>query len=233
MLSSKDQAKQPSTVHVARTPHAHGLRIKRAFDLAVLVCSHLALLPVWLLLWTLIPLAIVLDSGFPVFYRQERVGRGRSVFHVLKFRTMVRNADRIGPAHTERDDPRLTRIGRLLRRTALDELPQVINIFKGDMSFVGPRALSVHDVRTMREICPDLDARFEVPAGLTGLAQIYSRRDDNEEKLRYDLRYIERMSLWLDIRLLLQSALRTVGARWDETTERAQQTEGSVTPDAS
>jgi lipopolysaccharide/colanic/teichoic acid biosynthesis glycosyltransferase len=202
---------------VAPSRSPKGLRIKRAFDLAVLAGAHLALLPVWLLFWTLIPIAIVLDSGFPVFYGQERVGRDGKRFHAIKFRTMVRAADRIGPAQTDRDDPRLTRVGRLLRRTALDELPQVINILRGEMSFVGPRALSVADIDSMRASFPDLDARFAVPAGLTGLAQVYAGRDDNEAKLRYDLKYIETRSLWLDLRLILQSALKTVGASWDES----------------
>ena len=116
---------------------------KRWFDVSVLVIMHLALLPLWVMLWTLIPIVIWLGDRGPVFYRQQRAGKQGRVITVLKFRTMIPNADRIGPAWTMERDPRVTRFGKILRRTALDELPEIISILMGDMSLVGPRALDV------------------------------------------------------------------------------------------
>lgn len=195
----------------------HRARYKRAFDLTLLLGAHVALLPIWLILWTVIPLAIVIDSGFPVFYRQQRIGQGGKRFSALKFRTMVQHADRIGPAYTRANDPRLTRVGRVLRRTALDELPQLINILRGDMSVVGPRALSVADIEAMGVDPSVVERRTSVPAGLTGLAQLYSNRADTSRKLALDLEYIDRMGLWLDAKLTLLSVLRTMHVRWDQS----------------
>ena len=104
------------------------LLYKRAFDVAMLITAHVILAPLWIMLWIGIPLAILIDSGMPVFYRQERMGKGGKPFMALKFRTMVRNADSIGPAWTAPDDARITRVGRVLRPTALDELPQILNL---------------------------------------------------------------------------------------------------------
>ena len=184
-------------------------------DLAILAAAHVLLFPVWLALWILIPAMIVVDSGRPVFYRQRRVGRGGRVFDVLKFRTMVTDADKIGPAWTSADDPRLTRVGRILRATALDELPQVVNILKGDMSFVGPRALAHDEHRHLSERVPGFDDRLRVPAGLTGLAQIYGSRHDAEQKLRHDLRYASSLSPWLDLKLLFLSVWITFKGTWE------------------
>jgi lipopolysaccharide/colanic/teichoic acid biosynthesis glycosyltransferase len=165
----------------------------------------------------------VLDSGFPVFYRQQRVGRGGKQFDALKFRTMIREADQAGPSWASPNDPRVTTVGRLLRPTALDELPQVLNILRGEMSFVGPRALAASEVESLRPHHPRIDERFAVPAGLTGLAQLYASRDDMEEKLQLDLEYIECSSIWLDMRLMVRSVVRTVGGRWDKGQERNKQ----------
>ena len=184
-------------------------------DLAVLAVAHVLLFTVWLALWIVIPAMIVVDSGRPVFYRQPRVGQGGRVFNELKFRTMVKDADQIGPAWTSANDPRLTRFGRLLRATALDELPQVVNILKGDMSFVGPRALAYDEHRHLSERAPGFDDRLRVPAGLTGLAQIYGGRHDAEQKLRHDLRYASILSLWLDLKLLFLSVWITFKGTWE------------------
>ncbi len=189
---------------------------KRPLDLAILVSAHLLLLPLWLVLWTLIPTAIVLDTGRPVFYRQRRVGQGGRTFSTLKFRTMVQRADAMGPAWTAYNDRRITRVGRVLRATALDELPQLVSIFKGDMSFVGPRALAEDEYRQLSREIPGFDRRLAVRPGLTGLAQVYSDRTDSLQKLEMDLRYIRRMSLWMDLRLVLLSVWFTLRRRWDK-----------------
>ena len=117
-------------------------RYKRPLDLTTLVAAHIALLPLWVLLWITIPLCIWIEDRGPIFYVQQRVGRGGRIFGMFKFRSMRVKQDReewLGSTST--DDPRITKMGRLLRRTALDELPQIINLWKGDTSFVGPRAL--------------------------------------------------------------------------------------------
>ena len=189
---------------------------KRLFDLAVLVLAHLLMLPLWILLWTTIPTLIFLGDRGPVFYRQLRAGKDGKSFTLLKFRTMILDADRKGPAWTTESDPRVTRVGRLLRRTALDELPELLSIWKGEMSLVGPRALEVEEQRSLEKRIPGFNERLSVSPGLTGIAQVYDRSDDAHDKLRYDLAYIEKMSPWLDIRLIVLSVWNTLGARWDQ-----------------
>ena len=190
-------------------------RYKRPFDLTILLTAHLLALPIWALLWIGIPILIVLSDGFPVFYRQERIGRKGRFFYAFKFRTMVKNADVVGPPWTVPDDPRLTRVGRLLRKTALDELPQVINILKGEMSFVGPRPLDKQEHQNLCQQIPGFEKRLDLYPGLTGLAQIYTNREDSESKLFYDLKYASQMSLLLDVKLIFQSVWVTLRARWE------------------
>jgi lipopolysaccharide/colanic/teichoic acid biosynthesis glycosyltransferase len=159
-------------------------------------------------------LLVWLDDPGPVFFTQLRTGKGGRRFRMLKFRTMVANAEQLKKAcaHLNEltppdfkitNDPRVTRIGRLLRKTSLDELPQVFNVLKGDMSLVGPRptsfAASTYDLWQTE--------RLEVLPGITGLWQIKGRSDvDFDDRLRLDIEYIERRSLWLDIRILLGTA---------------------------
>lgn len=188
---------------------------KRPLDLIILVGAHVILAPLFLSLWIVIPVLIVLDSGWPIFYRQRRIGRHGQVFHALKFRTMVRDADIIGPVNTAEDDHRITRVGRILRGTGLDELPQVVNILFNDMSFVGPRPLAEREYRTLASQIPGFQGRLRVHAGLTGLAQVYADRDDATEKLRHDLAYAQSFSLWLDVKLLFLSVWITIRGTWE------------------
>jgi lipopolysaccharide/colanic/teichoic acid biosynthesis glycosyltransferase len=193
---------------------------KRAFDVVLSALGLLGSAPVW----ALAALLIKLEDGGPVFYRQERVGcRGRP-FTVLKFRSMVPDAERnLGPLQATAGDPRVTRIGRLLRATAMDELPQLLNIFRGDMSFVGPRALrpgeidAVGDGRLVAlEEIAGYGARTAVQPGLTGIAQIYAPRDiARRQKFRYDLVYVRRRSFWLDLRLILLSFWISFRGTWE------------------
>ena len=201
---------------------------KRPFDLTILVVAHIfpLFLPVWVLLWMAIPLAIWLGDRGPIFYRQKRAGRGGKAFTVLKFRTMVKDADDKGPAWTLDDDRRLTRVGRLLRKTALDELPQLFNIWTGDMSLVGPRALDYEEQQLLETQVSGFASRLRVRPGLTGMSQVYDQRDEAHTKLAYDLEYIRRLSLWLDTKLVVVSAWNTVLGRWDRRAgKRAQQVE--------
>ena len=190
-------------------------RYKRPFDLWVMIVAHATLLPFWMLLWILIPLLVWLEDRGPVFYSQRRVGKHGRYFILLKFRTMVPNSDSEGPAWTTAGDLRVTRVGKILRRTALDELPGLLSIWKGDMSLVGPRALNVEEQLKLEKEVMGFKDRLQVLPGLTGLAQVHDKFDLGQDKLRYDLEYIERMSAWLDISLLLVSVKNTLLARWD------------------
>lgn len=176
-------------------------------------------------LWPIIAAAIKVDSRGPVFYGQPRVGEGGRTFTVRKFRSMIADAERgVGPLQANADDPRITRIGRLLRATAMDELPQLLNIFSGDMSFVGPRALRPEEIDVNSEgaavpldAIPGFAQRCAVPPGLTGIAQIYAPRDvSRRQKFRFDLLYIRRRSFLLDIRLILLSFWITMRGTWEE-----------------
>jgi lipopolysaccharide/colanic/teichoic acid biosynthesis glycosyltransferase len=173
--------------------------------------------------WALIAAAIKLDSRGPVFFAQARVGERGRPFQVLKFRSMIVDAERAaGPLQATEDDPRVTRVGRLLRATAMDELPQLWNIFRGDMSFVGPRALRPEEIefasgRAVRlEQIPGFAERCRVQPGLTGIAQIYAPRDvTRRQKFRFDRLYIERQSLLLDVRLIVLSFWISLRGTWE------------------
>ena len=128
---------------------------------------------------------------------------------------MVSDADQQGPAWTTEGDPRVTTVGRILRRTALDELPEIVNILKGEMSFVGPRALSIDEELSLEECIPGFNKRLQARPGLTGLAQIYDKTDNPHEKYRYDMAYLEKLSPFLDAQLMLRSVWNTLMARWD------------------
>ena len=175
-------------------------------------------------LWAIVAAAIKLESSGPVFFTQVRVGEGGRHFDAIKFRSMVQDAEAgLGPVQAAAHDPRVTRVGRVLRATALDELPQLWNIFRGDMSFVGPRALRPHEIERVNdgravplEAVPGFSTRCTVTPGLTGLAQIYLRRDvTRRQKFRFDLLYVRRRSFMLDVRLILLSFWISLRGRWE------------------
>ena len=191
---------------------------KRPFDLIVLTAVHVALAPLWAVLWTVIPLAIWLHDRGPVFYTQERLGKNGRTFRVYKFRSMIPDAERhTGAVWASDDDPRITPVGALLRSRALDELPQVINMWKGDISLVGPRAERPELTEEFEALYPGFRQRLKTRPGMTGLAQIYGRYSTSpRNKLRYDMIYISRMSPLLDVRLLVASVVLTLRARWQD-----------------
>ena len=199
-------------------PRPAGL-MKRAFDASLSAAGLLMSAPVWGLAAALIKF----EDGGPVFFRQERVGRNGSIFTVLKFRSMVVDAERDhGPLQAAAGDARVTRIGRLMRATAMDELPQLVNILRGDMSFVGPRALRPGEIEQQggtlvaMEDIEGYHDRTAVTPGLTGIAQIYARRDvTRRHKFRYDRLYVKRQSFWLDIRLILLSFWISMRGTWE------------------
>jgi len=177
--------------------------------------------------------AIRLTSPGPALFRQERAGKAGRPFTFYKFRTMRLQADPFGPSPKSGDDPRLTRLGRFLREYSLDELPQLVNIFKGDMSLVGPRPLYVAQ---MVEWDERQKKRLLIKPGLTGLAQISGRGTlTREEKLELDVRYGERASLGLDARILLVTFVRVFAHRgiYEKRYSQAEWTRGQATSDPS
>ena len=176
---------------------------KRIMDLAI--CLPVAIVALPFLLLT--PLAIKLEDGGPVFYKQKRASLGGKEFEILKFRSMVVDADRIGNrSGATNNDPRITKVGRFIRATRIDELPQLLNIIKGDMSIVGPRPERVENMADYGEQIPEFDFRTKVKGGLTGFAQIYGKYNTSPyDKLRLDMMYIENYSFILDIKLILMT----------------------------
>ncbi|MCS7177639.1 MAG: undecaprenyl-phosphate glucose phosphotransferase [Gemmatales bacterium] len=175
--------------------------LKRLMDITISLIALIVLSPLMLV----IAVMIKLTSRGPVFYRQERCGLDGKVFHMLKFRTMRVDAEReTGPVFTKPNDPRRTWFGALLRRCSLDELPQLFNVLKGDMSLVGPRPERPYFVARFRKTIPHYMARHLVKAGITGWAQVNGWRGDTSlrKRLQYDLYYITHWNPWFDLRIL-------------------------------
>lgn len=180
--------------------------IKRIFDLAASITLFIATLPIMLIT----ALLILIEDGFPVFYRQERVGKSGKTFMVLKFRSMFKNAEKNEtPQWATTDDPRITKIGRIIRKLRIDELPQIVNVLKNEMSFVGPRPERPYFVDMLSAQVPYYNIRHSIRPGITGWAQVRypygSSVEDAIEKLQYDLYYVKNHSLFLDIVILIHT----------------------------
>jgi len=188
-----------------------GIVLKRILDLVGSGAAILACAPFWILIGILIKL----DSKGPLFYKQERIGHDGRTFDVLKFRTMRPDAEvESGPVWAKQDDPRRTKIGKFLRETNLDETPQFINVFRGEMSLVGPRPERPHFVNEFKKEIPSYMKRHMVKSGLTGWAQVNGWRGDTsiEKRTEFDMWYIENWSLWLDLKILLKTLKATENA---------------------
>ncbi len=203
---------------------------KRPFDFLLSAIGLVFLLPLWLLIAGL----IWVEDGSPIIFRQRRIGRNGKLFSILKFRSMVKDHEKV-EVQASKDDPRITRVGGVLRRTALDELPQLWNIFIGDESFVGPRAQPEKEIvkvgNVERELyvseVPGYELRQLVRPGLTGIAQIYARREvAHRYKFKYDLIYVRRVMnsvgvlgdirmFFYDLVLIIQSIWITLRGRWE------------------
>jgi lipopolysaccharide/colanic/teichoic acid biosynthesis glycosyltransferase len=204
-----------SPVIVVREP-----ALKRPLDFALASIGLILSAP----LWAIVALAIKLEDGGPVFYRQKRWGRWEKIFEVRKFRTMIPDADkRYGIRQAREQDDRITRVGRFLRACGMDELPQLLSIWKGDMSFVGPRALAVGELvddgagnQITYEHIPGFRERLVARPGLTGIATIFIPKDSSpRRKFRYDMLYIRRLSFWLDVRLIALSFWISFRGKWE------------------
>ncbi len=181
-------------------------RVKRLIDVTVAVAVLILGLPLWLV----VALLIKLDSPGPVIYSQERVGQNGRLFKIYKFRSMVQDAEKMtGPKWAEKDDPRVTRVGRWIRKLRIDEIPQFWNVLKGEMSLVGPRPERPYFVEKLKKELPLYSRRLRVRPGITGWAQIKGAYDasidDVKQKLQYDLFYLENMSLRMDLKIILNT----------------------------
>ena len=179
---------------------------KRALDVTVASLAALLTAPVMLFA----ALAILIDSGRPVFFRQQRVGRNGQVFDILKFRTMRVDAEALsGPVWATKNDPRKTRLGQFLRRSSIDELPQIFNVLRGEMSLVGPRPERPSFVAEFRRQLPRYDERHLVRPGITGWSQVHMKRvltvSDVAEKLSHDLFYVENWSFFVDVSVIMKT----------------------------
>jgi lipopolysaccharide/colanic/teichoic acid biosynthesis glycosyltransferase len=193
--------------------------MKRTLDFLLALIGITLSFPLWIFLGFLIWLE---DRG-PIFYGQDRLGKDGRIFRSLKFRSMHFAAEKgLGPVQAKEFDARITKTGRILRVTAIDELPQLWNILKGDMSFVGPRALMLIEADANETEAKGVwefegfKERQKVRPGLTGVAQVLAPRDiPRSQKFKYDIWYIENQSFWLDMRLIALSFLITFLGRWE------------------
>ena len=199
--------------------------LKRTLDIILSALALVALSPVFLV----VSILIRSDDGGSILFRQKRVTRDGKLFTIYKFRSMREDAEKDGAQFTIDDDPRITKVGRCLRRSRLDELPQLINILKGDMSIVGPRPERIENYEMYENEIPEFKYRTKVKAGLTGYAQVYGKYNTTAyDKLRLDLMYIENYSIILDIKLVLMT-FRTLFQK--ESTEGFSDNRGNNFPD--
>ena len=179
--------------------------MKRILDVLLSVLGLAIFLP----FFALIAVCIRLDSPGPVLYRQVRVGLGGRPFTIFKFRTMRQDAEKVGPQWAQVEDSRISRVGWWLRKTRLDELPQLFNVLRREMSFVGPRPERPCFVQELRKVIPYYDIRHTVSPGITGWAQVRFRyaasEEDSHRKFQFDLYYVKNLSLLLDLRILLKT----------------------------
>lgn len=182
---------------------------KRVLDFLLSLIAIIILSPVLLI----IAIAIKIDSKGPVFFLQERLGKDGKVFKIIKFRTMVVNAENIGDGlkvKSENDD-RITKVGKVLRKTSLDELPQFINVLKGDMSIVGPRPPVTYHPHKYEEYSDEQRKRFEVRPGITGLAQVRVRNSASwDDRIKIDVEYTEKISFIIDIKIFFETFLNII-----------------------
>lgn len=176
--------------------------MKRFLDVLLSLLAIIFLSPLMLV----ICLIIICDDGMPVIFRQDRVGRGDKLFKIKKFRTMKNGAPNLSTADFEESDEYITRSGKFLRRTSLDELPQLFNVLAGDMSFIGPRPPLTYHPWRLEEYSDAQRRRFEVRPGITGLAQVHGRKAiDWNDRIKYDVEYVDKLSLGLDCKILFQT----------------------------
>lgn len=218
-VEDSDPVASPTSATPLRTFSEWDILLKNTLDYS----GALLLIGLMLPALCVIAVAIRLDSKGPILFRQPRIGRDNQAFTCFKFRTMYQHVgDVAGEAQTKRDDPRITRVGRWLRRFSIDETAQLFNIIRGEMSLVGPRPHAVGtkaDGRSLSELVADYDLRHQVKPGITGWAQVNGRRgpvhtiDDIRYRVEYDLDYIARWSVFFDLQILFMTARSEILSR--------------------
>ncbi len=202
---AEDSALPRNTPPAPRKPTAYIRWGKRLFDAVAAAFGLLVTFPLLLIC----AVAVRLDSRGPIFFRQRRVGRGHKPFDIIKFRTMIPHAEENGLRITADGDSRITTVGKWLRKTKLDELPQLFNVLKGEMSFVGPRPERPPFVASLQQQIPFYSARLLAKPGITGWAQVMYHYGSSEEdalvKLQYDLYYVKHQSVYLDLLIILKT----------------------------
>ena len=187
---------------------------KRIFDLFFSFCLIIIFFPIFII----VAIMIRLDSNGPIFFLQKRLKKNGEIFKIIKFRTMIINAEQIGTGlFNYKDDPRVTKIGKILRKTSMDELPQLINIFNGDMSFVGPRPAVSYELGEYNNLNENYKKRFTIKPGVTGLAQISGRNENDwDKKVELDNLYIDRFNkygLLYDFIIIIKTLLNIISMR--------------------
>jgi lipopolysaccharide/colanic/teichoic acid biosynthesis glycosyltransferase len=237
--SRRAKRKRKPTAAIAAAPAGREVTLPRLYLVAKTVLEFVLATVMFVLAAPLIGLLaalIKLTSRGPAFYTQTRVGRGGRLFTILKLRTMIHDCESLtGPRWAIHGDPRVTPLGHLLRVTHLDELPQLLNVLRGDMALIGPRPERPEFVCQLEHAVPDYRRRLAVRPGVTGLAQVQLGADTDvasvRRKLLYDLHYIERLNWWLDVRILVATALYALRNPW-QLTQRLHLVPGSSVVEA-
>ena len=191
--------------------------MKRLLDLIFVFIGVILFSPILIPMIIIIGICIIIEDGFPVLYSQKRLGFENKEFDLYKFRSMIKDAEKnTGPVWADKNnDPRLTKTGKFIRKYALDEIPQLFNILKGDISLVGPRPERPELFHKFSKLLPNFKKRLLVPQGLTGLAQLIGQYDTSpKNKTRYDLIYIKNKSIFLDIKIIILSVLVSLIGNW-------------------
>ena len=196
--------------------------VKRALDVTFSLIGTAVSSPILLA----VAAAVKLDSKGPVIFKQERLGKDGKVFEMYKFRSMCVDAEHMGTGqYSYKGDSRVTRVGKIIRATSLDELPQFINILKGDMSFIGPRPTLTYHPWKLEEYTDFQRRRFEVRAGITGLAQVHGRKAiDWNDRIKYDVEYVDNLSLGLDCKILFQTVWNVLTMKDNDNVGKTSQT---------
>lgn len=196
--------------------------VKRALDVTFSLIGTAVSSPILLA----VAAAVKLDSKGPVIFKQERLGKDGKVFEMYKFRSMCVGAEHMGTGkYSYKGDSRVTRVGKIIRATSLDELPQFINILKGDMSFIGPRPTLTYHPWKLEEYTDFQRRRFEVRPGITGLAQVHGRKAiDWNDRIKYDVEYVDNLSLGLDCKILFQTVWNVLTMKDNDNVGKTSQT---------
>lgn len=182
--------------------------VKRILDIVFSLIALVILSPVFLVT----AVAVVAESKGPAIFKQERLGKGGKVFKIYKFRSMCVGAEHTGSGvYSGKNDARVTKVGKIIRATSIDELPQLVNILKGEMSFVGPRPPLTYHPWTIDKYTPEQKRMFETAPGITGWAQVNGRKEvEWHERIKLNVWYVDNMSLWLDIKILFKTVFKVL-----------------------